>query len=348
MIVQVGEGTYIEPSRQPLARFLSEEWLPAISATVAPLSRHRYEGIVRTYVARREIGGVPLRNLSAGHINGLYAELERDGLSIATRRLTHAVLRRALNDAVKWGKLARNPARSADPPSLPRSKVQAWSQRELRRFLDHVRDDRVYALWRLAALTGMRRGELRGTSWQSLDLDGGRLRVERQVIPHPAHCHHCEDTHSCSLAAPKRKRSARTIALDVETLDALHRHLETQQLERDLAGPAYRDHDLVFADELGYPIHPQRITEWFVARRRAAGIPVGSAHVLRHTHATIALTEGIPLHVVAARLGDDPKTILTTYAHLLPHSDAEAADTVAAAINPVVAPVAGRQPVSAS
>ena len=67
--------------------------------------------------------------------------------------------------------------------------------------------------------------------------------------------------------------------------------------------------------------------------RKAAGIPVGTLHTcLRHTHATIALTEGIPLHVVAARLGDDPKTILTTYAHLLPHSDAEAASVVAAAI----------------
>jgi integrase len=122
------------------------------------------------------------------------------------------------------------------------------------------------------------------------------------------------------------------IALDPETVEALRHHQDVQLLERDLAGPAYADQDLVFCDELGAPIHPQRLTEWFGKRRKAAGVPVGTLHVLRHTCATIALTEGIPLHVVAARIGDDAKTVLATYAHLLPHSDSEAAAVVAAAI----------------
>jgi integrase len=68
--------------------------------------------------------------------------------------------------------------------------------------------------------------------------------------------------------------------------------------------------------------------------RKAAKIPVGSMHVLRHTAATLALTANppVPLHVVAGRLGDDPKTVLSTYAHLLPHSDAMAAEAVAAVL----------------
>jgi site-specific recombinase XerD len=68
----------------------------------------------------------------------------------------------------------------------------------------------------------------------------------------------------------------------------------------------------VFADEVGRPIHPQQLTDGFKRRREAASIPAGSLHVLRHTAATIMLTQGVPLHVVAARLGDDPKTILDT------------------------------------
>jgi len=104
---------------------------------------------------------------------------------------------------------------------------------------------------------------------------------------------------------------------------ALRDHRETPQLERDLAGLAYEDGDLVFADELGRLIHPQRRTEWFARHRKAAGIPSG-LHVLRHTAATLALTADppVPLHVLAGRLGDDPRTVLSTYAHLLPHSDA--------------------------
>lgn len=329
VVSQVGDGTYVEPSKQPLGRFLRDEWLPGIGGTLRPLSRHRYERIVDVYVVKREVGAVPLRGLTGGHLNALYGELERDGLSIATRRLVHAVLRRGLNDAVRWGKIARNPAAAADPPSLPRSHAQSWSPRELRRFLDHVADDRLSGLWRLAATTGMRRGELLGLKWQRVDLERGRLRVDLQLIPTKG---------GCTFGPPKSKRSERTIALDGVTGDVLRRHRGTQLLERDLAGPAYTDSDLVFCDELGALIHPQRLTEWFSRHRKAAGLSVGSLHILRHTAATLALTADppVPLHVVAARLGDDPKTVLSTYAHLLPHSDELAADAVAAALAPVV------------
>jgi integrase len=88
----------------------------------------------------------------------------------------------------------------------------------------------------------------------------------------------------------------------------------------------------VFADELGGLIYPQRLTDWFAAHRKAAGIASGSLHVLRHTAATLALTSGVPVHIVAARLGDDPTTILATYAHLLPQSDKMAAERIAAAL----------------
>jgi integrase len=77
-------------------------------------------------------------------------------------------------------------------------------------------------------------------------------------------------------------------------------------------------------------IHPQHLTWRFARLREAAGIPFGSLHVLRHTAATLMLTNGIPLHVAAARLGDNPNTLLSTYAHLLPQSDTEAAACVAA------------------
>jgi integrase len=84
--------------------------------------------------------------------------------------------------------------------------------------------------------------------------------------------------------------------------------------------------------ELGRPIHPQRLTEWFRHHRKAAGIPTGSLHVLRHTAITLMLTSGVPVHVVAARVGDTPATVLSTYAHLLPRSDEVAAERVAAAL----------------
>lgn len=83
--------------------------------------------------------------------------------------------------------------------------------------------------------------------------------------------------------------------------------------------------------ELGAPMYPKVLTSRCVAKRNAAGIPTGTLHVLRHTAATLALaaTPPVPLQIVAARLGDDPTTMLSTYSHLLPRSDAQAAAAVA-------------------
>ncbi len=320
VVTQVGDGTYIEPSKEPLGRFLLDEWLPAIRGTVRPNTHDTYERLMRVHVAKRDIGAIPLRSLNGAHVDALYADLELSGLSVNTRRLIHSTLSRALHDAVRWDKLSRNPAQHADPPSASRTRAQAWTTGELRRFLGRVSDDRLFALWRLAATTGMRRGELLGLTHQALDLDGARLRVDQQLLV------------SGEFGPPKSRRSERTIALDADTVDALRRHVDTQAFERALAGLAYEDHDLVFCDQLGRPLRPGTTSAAFVQHRKAAKIPVGSMHVLRHTSATIGLTEGVPLHVVAARLGDDPKTVLGTYAHLLPQSDAEAAAVVAAAI----------------
>jgi integrase len=137
---------------------------------------------------------------------------------------------------------------------------------------------------------------------------------------------------AATFGPPKSKRSRRTIALDAETVETLKAHREAQLLERSFTGDAYVDHDLVFADELGTPIYPQRLTEAFTRERKAAGLLAGTLHILRHTHATLALTNGVLVHVVAARIGDRPETVLRVYAHLLPQSDVEAAEQVAALV----------------
>jgi integrase len=320
---RLGDGSYAAPSKQTLAAFLVDEWLPAVEATLRPLSVMQYRSVIKLRISPY-IGHLRLQAIAGGHLNGLYRELEQASLSVSTRKLTHAVLHRAFRDAVRWGKLVRSPADMADPPAAARSRAQAWTATELSRFLEHVQGDRLYALWRLAATTGMRRGELAGCTWRCLHLDGARLSIEQQLIPTRG---------GVSFGPPKSARSRRTIALDPETVDALRNHRETQLLERDFAGDAYVDTDLVFADPLGGSIHPQRLTQWFMEHRKAAGIPTGTLHTLRHTAATLALTAGVPVHIVAARLGDNPTTVLSTYAHLLPQSDELAAERVAALID---------------
>ncbi|HLY50931.1 MAG TPA: site-specific integrase [Solirubrobacteraceae bacterium] len=166
----------------------------------------------------------------------------------------------ALNDAVAWEKISRNPASRIKPPRAGQARVTAWTAGELRRFLAHVEHDRLAALWRLAATTGMRRGELLGVRWQGVDLDAGRLRVEQQALPTPG---------GVTFGSPKSKRSRRTITLDAATIDALRKHRDQQRVEQSLAGDAYEHHrDLVFADELGRPVHPNTLSNAFIVRRK--------------------------------------------------------------------------------
>jgi integrase len=322
VLSSLGDGSYVQPSKLTLREYLEDEWLPAIAGTVRPLTLTQYRSVMKGRILPR-LGHHRLQALTGGHLNGLYRELEEEGLSAASRRLTHAVLSRALRDAVRWGKLPRNPAAAADPPAAPESRATAWTAKELGRFLEHVDGERLFALWRLAATTGMRRGELLGLTWLALDLVAGTLRVDQQLVPTRG---------GVSFGPPKSKRSRRSIALDSETVEALRAHREAQLFERSFAGDAYDDHDLVFPDELGQPIYPQRLTEAFTRKRKAAGLLTGTLHILRHTHATLALTNGVPVHVVAARIGDRPETVLRVYAHLLPQSDVEAAEQVAALI----------------
>ena len=322
VLSRLGDGSYAHPSKLTLSEFLRDEWLPAVEATVRPLTFTQYRSVIRLRILPT-LGHLRLQALTGAHVTALYRELEQAGLSASTRRQTHAVLHRALRDAVRWGKLVRNPADMADPPAQTRTRVQAWTAKELGRFLEHVRGDRLFPLWRLAATTGMRRGELAGLTWRCLDLEGARLAVEQQLVPTRG---------GVSFGPPKSSRSRRTVALDADTVAALREHREAQLLEHAFAGEAYADGDLVFADDLGAPIHPQRLTEWFGKLRKAAGLPTGTLHVLRHTAATLALTSGIPVHIVGARLGDNPNTVLNTYAHLLPQSDEQAAERVAALI----------------
>lgn len=92
-----------------------------------------------------------------------------------------------------------------------------------------------------------------------------------------------------TFGEPKTKRGWRTIALDQETVAALHEHRERQKVERALMGDAYADSDLVFAQDDGSPIHPEKLTREFEAHIAASGLPRIRLHDLRHTHATLAL-----------------------------------------------------------
>ena len=252
----------------------------------------------------------------------------REGPLPRSVRYIHTILRKALADAVRWNKLARNPADSADPPRAKAARatrpIQTWSANELRAFLNHVEDDRLYPLWLLAATTGMRRGEILGLLWEDIDLDNSRVTVQRRLG---------SVAYRLTWSEPKTDKSRRQIALDPTTTEALRRHREDMNLERQLVGSIRPDLDVVFRREGAEPIHPERISKLFEQNVEDTGLKRIRFHDLRHTHATLALQAGVHPKVVSERLGhSDIALTLNVYSHAIPALQETAASLVASLV----------------
>jgi integrase len=308
-----------------------DEWLPSVKSTVRPSTYATYETVVNSYL-KQHIGALPLQAITPITLKTLYADLlahgkrnGRDGLSPSTVRYVHAVMRKALKDAVRSNLVQRNVAELVDPPRITRAQIRTWSAREVRTFLNHVRSDRLYAAYVLAATTGMRRGEVLGSRWQDVDLDHGRVSVSQTLV--------VVSGYDVQYSEPKTAKGRRMIALDSQTTEALKEWRESQLVERALWGDAYEDADLMFCREDGKPLHPDQFSDAFWRHVAAAKLPRIRFHDLRHTHATLALAAGVHPKVVSERLGHASIVItLDTYSHAIPAMQETAAELVASLV----------------
>jgi len=255
---------------------------------------------------------------------------EPKGLDRRTVNYIHTILHRALKDAVRWNRLARNPADAADPPrgGAKSDGVHAWDASTIRSFLETSREsnDRLHALWVLLATTGMRRGEALGVRWSDVDLDAGRLRVVQTIT---------QVRSKVEVGEPKTAKGRRSISLDDGTVAVLRAHRKRMLEERLLVGPDFNDKGLVFHYPDGSCLRPDAVSAQFLRRVERQGLQRLTFHGLRHTRATLALEQGIHPRVVQERLGHSTIAItLGIYSHVAPTLHDEAAHSVASAILP--------------
>jgi integrase len=328
LLADMNRGALVPPTKVTVAGYLLDVWLPARRSSLRPSTAATYDSIIRSYILPR-LGSARLQAVTGAELNRLYDHLLTEGrtetrrgldpgLSPKSVRNVHGVLTRAFRDAVRWGHLQRNPCEAADPPRGRTPEMRAWNTEQLRVFVRHTENHRWAAVWRLMASTGMRRGEVLGLRWNDIDLVAGTITIRSTRIRYGK---------NTETSSPKTARGNRTIAIGGSTVAALRSWKRAQSTDRLKAGALWRgEHGLLVTNVDGSPANPESFSNLFGKLVREANLPPIRLHDLRHSYATAALADGVPVKVLSQRIGHaDVGVTLHVYAHVLPGDDEEAA-----------------------
>lgn len=315
-------GLFVAGPSQTVAEFLAN-WMSHKRASVAPRTAERYAGLIEQHIAPA-VGLVQLRRLMPQHVADLYLTLAAT-LAPATIGQVHAILHGSLDQAVRWHAIARNPAAAVHAPRPAKREMRFLDTAQVRVMLDATAGDPLEPLYVAGVYTGLRLGELLGLRWRDLDLDGRQLTVRHTLT---------REAGAWILRQPKTTHSRRTIRLAPAVVEAMRSHYiaEAQRLLK--LGHRVQPDTLVFSDRWGDPVNPWHITERaFKPMLRRAGLPVVRFHDLRHTFASMMLSEGVRVDIVSRMLGHASAAVtLGVYAHLMPGDEEAAVERLQARI----------------
>jgi integrase len=325
----VHRGTYVAPQDLTVQAYL-DGWLKAHSVELKASTAESYREKIDLYLVPT-IGHERLQALSPSRLSVVFRDMHQTGgrggkpVSVRTVEFARAVLRMAMNDAVVDRLVEVNPVTGSKMPKRDgKPQHTTWTGGQLQKFLAAVAESRWAPLWELAAGTGMRRGELAVLRWVDVDLDAGVVAVERSVYY----------VKGQRIVGTPKNHERRKVSIDPHVVATL-RAWRKQQVEDRLAwGAAYDDVEgLVFTWENGRPVLPDFITKVFPKAQGGLELPRLTIHELRHTHATILLRAGVPVHIVSKRLGHkDPSVTLNVYADVIPDDDTSAVDVFSKAV----------------
>jgi integrase len=294
----------------------------------SPTTLDTYRGILRNHI-RSTIGRCDAKTVTPKLLDDFYAHLTREGYAAGTVRQTHAVIRGALQQGVRWGWLTANPARDATLPKKEAPQLTLPTSDQVSRMLHEANalDPAFGVFLRVSAVTGARKGEVCGLRWTDLDVKRHTLVIERSIAHKEGVGPVVKDT---------KNHGRRTISLDTATIDELRAHrISMEERARSIDMALGRD-AFIFSNEPDgvQPWKPHSVNNWWnIVRARVEAKDV-RLHDLRHFQATMLLKAGIPVKNVAARIGHrDAATTLNIYAHFLEEVDEVSAGVVADLVN---------------
>jgi len=328
-------GSFINPAKVTLAEHL-DNWLrDYVKPQLAPRTAEGYEHTVRQHISPSSLGSIMLTDLRPEHLLRYYAEKaatgRRDGkggLNQRTVRHHHEILYTALDRAVENGLIGLNPAKRVKAPRYQKTEQHYLDADGINKVLECAKETRFYALYYTALSTGMRRSELLALRWSDIDLTLGQISVSRSM-------HHLTNGETV-FRQPKTAKGSRLIPLP-PSLSLVLRDHKNAQIDMFLGmGRLLKEDVMVFTRLLMnpktkqfeiQPLLPDTVTATWIKIVRRAGYPGVRFHDIRHSHASLLLTQGVHPKIVQERLGHSSIQItLDTYSHIMPGLQRAAAD----------------------
>lgn len=329
---RVKSGQITEPSKMLLAEWL-DTWLnDYMKPSLRPTTWESYETQVRKHI-KPAIGHIRLSQLQTAHLQKLYneklsggrADGKEGGLSPRSVRYIHNTIHGSLEQAKKEGLIYINPADAVKLPKEEKKEIKYLDSEGITKFLAAARDAKQFNAYYLELATGLRRGELLALRWQDVDFKNNSVTVRQNLVRTKA---------GLTFQSPKTALANRTINIPAEVAGVLEFHKRRQNNEREKAGEAWQDNNLVFCNEIGRPYCPRSFSRGFERLTKRAGLEGITFHGLRHTFATMSLQEGVDYKTTQEALGHyDPAFTLRVYSGVTQKMKQEATSKIGNLLN---------------
>jgi integrase len=267
----------------------------------------RYEQVVRLHLKPR-VGGIPLRKLTVATVTKVWAEMGRENISAGNIKKCSEVLATALEVAVSEGKLPVAPTANAEKPKVIRGEIEVFTDDEVRAILKAAEGDRFEALYKIAAGTGAREGELLALEREDFDSAAGTVRIVKTLD---------EREDGFTLNPTKSKTGIRVVSLPGFAIEAVRKHLDGRD-----PGPVFQTKNRTYLSRTNF------IRKEWKPLLKKAEVKYRKFHTLRHTHASRLLAAGVDPAEVAKRIGDRIETLMRSYVHWIPTTNRDTAAKV--------------------
>lgn len=333
---QCNNGTVAADGRMKLADFVPI-YLENAKHRLSPVVYEKYNRMLDICIIPM-LGHMKLKDIKPIHIQKFVNALEErethfDGtggrLSSSTVRRYYTMVQSVLHSAYKLGLIGVNPADS-DRITLPKVEEQTteiFTDEELAKLLDCLEGEPLQykLLIHLALNTGCRRGELVGLKWSDINFKTGIMTVSRSNYKLTG------DTEIKSKATKTGK--SRTIMLPPYMLTMLKQFRVEQAQHQLLLGDCWHGDNWIFTQADGKPMYPTTPTQWLSKFLKRNGLEHKKFHALRHTLATLLLSNGTNIKNVASRLGHAQLKTTNRYVHAVEQAEKEAANTFETLLN---------------